>query len=50
MVDTPSALADGIPMLAPVIVAPEPPGVLAPPLANAKIGFMPAFRISSTAR
>ena len=46
---TPNALEDGAPMLAPDIVPALPPGVLAPPFWNAKIGLSPAFFMSSTA-
>lgn len=45
----PSALLDAMPMLALPIVPCAPLGVLAPPCVYAKIGLMPAFRISSTA-
>ena len=45
----PSALLLAKPMLAPLIVPALPPGVLAPPFENAKIGLSPALRISSTA-
>ena len=47
---SPSALLLAKPMLAPLIVPALPPGVLAPPFANAKVGLGPAFFMSSTAR
>ena len=47
---TPSALLLASPILAPLIVPALPPGVLAPPFENAKIGLSPAFFMSSTAR